>query len=98
MDERPGERSGSAGFFRAAPHSHAVIIRSTAAFRRDPRYDLVWIHDVAGLAMNAVGEVDMQLFAFRSIHHFVHRRRAEMLARIAKFLHATVVTNIHIAD
>ena len=48
--------------------------------------------------MNAVGEVDVQLFAFCHIHHFIHRRRAEMLARIAKLLHTTMVTNIHIAD
>ena len=48
--------------------------------------------------MNAVGEVDVQLFTFRPFHHFVHRSRAEMLARIAKLLHATMVTNIRIAD
>ncbi len=48
--------------------------------------------------MDAVGEVDMDLLTFRPVHHLVHRRRAEMLARIAKFLHTTMVTNIRIAD
>ena len=44
--------------------------------------------------MHAIGEVDVDLF----IHHLVHRRRAEMLAGIAKFLHTTMVANIRIAD
>jgi hypothetical protein len=38
---------------------HAVVIGPAPAFRRDPGDDLVGIHDVAGLAVYAVSEVDM---------------------------------------
>src|ERR1700733_11352252 len=72
---------------------HPVIIRSTAPFWGDPRNDLVRVHDVASLAMHAIGEINMDL----RIHHLVNRRRAEMLARIAKLLRTTMVTNIRIA-
>ena len=44
--------------------------------------------------MHAIGEIDMDL----PIHHLVNRRRAEMLARIPKLLHTTMVTNIRIPD
>src|SRR5690349_19263333 len=40
---------------RPAPQtSHAVVIRSPAAFRRDPSDDLVRVGDVAGFAVDAV--------------------------------------------
>ena len=44
--------------------------------------------------MDAIGEVDMDL----PIHHLVHRGRAKMLARVAKFLYTAMVANIRIAD
>ncbi len=34
--------------------SHALVIRSAAAFGRQPVNYLVWIHDVAGFAVDAV--------------------------------------------
>ena len=43
--------------------SHSHIIRSAAAFRRHPINDLIRVHDVAGLAVDAVGEVDLELAA-----------------------------------
>src|ERR1700728_2669984 len=94
LSSRPkrSEVEGSGGTCYFPPHSHAVVIRPAAAFRRHPGDHLVRVHDVAGLAMYAVGEVDVQLFAFRPFHHFIHRGRAKMLARIAKLLHATMVT------
>ena len=39
--------------------SQQFVAGSTAAFRCDPVDDLIGIHDVAGLAMNAVGSVDL---------------------------------------
>ena len=40
---------------------HAVVVGAAAAFGGDPGDDLVRIHDVAGFAVDAVGEVDLQL-------------------------------------
>ena len=39
---------------------HAGVDGAFAALRRDPRDDLIGIHDVAGLAVHAVREVDLQ--------------------------------------
>ena len=39
---------------------HARVDGALAALRRDPRDDLVGIHDVARFAVHAVGEVDLQ--------------------------------------
>ena|GEM_PF-3114965 len=43
--------------------SHSHVIGSAAAFGRNPVDDLIWVHDVAGLAVDAVGEVDLELTA-----------------------------------
>ena len=42
---------------------HAVVVRAAAALGRNPGDDLVWIHDVAGLAVNAVRRIEMDLLA-----------------------------------
>jgi hypothetical protein len=76
------------------PNSHTVIVRSPATLRRNPRNDLIRVHNVARLAMHAIRKINMNL----PIHHLVHRRRAEMLARIPKLLNTTMVTNIRIAN
>src|ERR1700722_10253042 len=80
---------------------HPVIIRAAAPLGGHPVDDLVRIHDVAGLAMHAVGEVDVDLLAgwfTRLLHHLVHRSGTEMLAGVAEFLHTTMVTNIQVAN
>src|SRR5208282_1804624 len=45
---------------RVDPPSHARIVRSAPAFRRDPDDVLPRILDVAGLAVNAVRGIDLQ--------------------------------------
>ena len=40
---------------------HALVVRAPAAFGRNPGDDLVGIHDVAGLAVHAVGGVQVDL-------------------------------------
>src|SRR5215472_9821724 len=62
---------------------HSLIVRPAAALWRNPGDDLVRIHDVAGLAVHAVGCVEVNLFPRGSIagfYHFVDARRAEVLA------------------
>lgn len=68
------------------PFSHSVVVRPPATFRRNPRDDLIGIHDVASFAMDAVGEVHVNLFAawyVGGFDHFVDLRRAEVLAGVA---------------
>src|SRR5690348_5887867 len=68
----------------------ARIDRAAAAFGRHPVDYLIRVHDVARLAVDAVGEVDLQALARileagerqlgragRARHHLVHVRRAE---------------------
>ena len=38
---------------------HSLVLRSAATFRRYPVNNLIRIHDVARLAVNAVGKVDL---------------------------------------
>src|ERR1700723_3711829 len=76
------------------PNSHPVIIRPPAPLRRNPRNDLIRVHNVARLAMHAIREINMNL----AIHHLIHRRGAEMLAWIPILLHTTMVTNIRIPN
>src|SRR5262245_41795519 len=45
---------------RPVNRSHPVVLRTPAAFRRNPGNDAVRVHDVAGLAMHAVRGVDLQ--------------------------------------
>ena len=60
--------------------------------------DLVGIGDVAGLAVDTVGRVDLQLGLASVAHHFIHRRGAKILAGIPEFAHAAVPANIRIGD
>src|SRR5215467_11746906 len=67
---------------------HTVVIWPAATLRRNPGDDLVGVHDVAGLAVDTVGEVDRDLFCaghIRSIDHLVNLGRTEMLAGISIF-------------
>src|SRR5579872_6044629 len=77
--------------------SQAGVDRTAAALGRNPVDDLIRIHDVARLAVHAVGEIDLQALAGvgkaavaegraagGSRHHLVHGSRTEVLARVAK--------------
>src|SRR6476469_4221272 len=55
----------SATVFIAGLLSHVRVVRSSPALRNDPLDVLAWILDVAGLAMHAVGRVDLQPRAAR---------------------------------
>src|SRR5439155_5055427 len=83
----------------ASPVSHPIVLRPAAAFRRDPGDDLVRVHDVARLAMNAVRRVDLQLLAGALAHdHLVDVRRAEALARVAVLLGADRVADVGVHE
>src|SRR5215210_1218739 len=76
---------------------HALVLRSAATLRRNPVDHLVGIHDVAGLAVNAVGGIDLQpLPALAGVHHFVDIGRAEPQAGVAVLLAAAGRTDVRI--
>src|SRR5579864_6817932 len=81
---------------------HARVHWAAATFGRYPVDDLIRVHDIASLAMHAVGKIDLQALARigeavfadggtarRSFHHFVDGCRTEVLARIPEFHGAT---------
>jgi hypothetical protein len=55
---------------RETAKSHPVVVRAATALRWNPIDDLVGIHNVAGLAMDAVGEVDMKLLCGSALDVF----------------------------
>ena len=58
------------------PSLHALVLRPSAAFGRHPVDDLIGIHDVARLAVDAVRRVDLQLLrAVAGVDHLVDVRR-----------------------
>src|SRR5690606_9773218 len=82
---------GFHGHVPAARPSEVLIVWTGAAFRRGPVDDLVRILDVAGLAVNAIGRVDLQAPATLAvIHHLVHTGGTEVLTGVAIFLGATI--------
>src|SRR5947207_7383496 len=86
--ESSAVRDSSARFRagRFAAMLQRLVVRPRAAFGCGPGDDLVRILDVAGLAVDAVGGVDLQPPpAVAVVHHLVDARRAEALARIAEF-------------
>ena len=63
---------------------HSVVLRAAAGFRRHPGDDLVGVHDVARLAVYAVGGVDLQPLATGPVgHDLVDLRGTEPDARVA---------------
>ena len=64
---------------------HSLVIRAAAALRRYPVDDLVGVHNVTGLAVDAVREIYLQaaLAVLASINHLIDCGRAETLAGIA---------------
>src|SRR5882724_13492803 len=84
----------------AAP-SHPVIIGPAPAFRWNPGDDLVGVLNVAGLAVDAVGGVQADALAVRRarvVQHFVHIRRAEILAWAPELFHAALIADVRIVD
>src|SRR5271169_1262541 len=80
---------------------HTFVVGSATTLRRHPGDDLVGIHDVAGLAVHAVGSIEMNLQATRGISrlfHFIHTCGAEILAGVAVLLHATLVADGRVVD
>src|SRR5579863_6449893 len=79
---------------------HPVVVRTAATLGAHPGDDLVRIGDVAGLAVDAVRRVDLQVLAFtaRIIFHLVDRRRTEVLAGIAVLARAAAVADIEVGD
>src|SRR2546423_7821628 len=81
--------------------SHSVVIRSAASFRRDPSDDLVGVHDVAGLAVHAVGRIQMDGLSARRtclFFHLINIGRTEVLAGVAILHHAARVANISVMN
>jgi hypothetical protein len=74
------------------------VSRTATAFGRNPIDDFVGVHDVAGLAMDAVGEVDLQTAAVSVLHHFVNGGGAEILAGVALLVRTARMTNIRLQD
>src|SRR5690606_13061853 len=68
--------------------SEVLVVGTGTAFRRHPVDDLVGILDVAGLAVHAVGGVDLQALAGRVLDDLVDAGRAEAGAGVAVFLGA----------
>src|SRR5690606_16125178 len=66
--------------------SKVLVVRAGAALRRHPVDDLVGILDVAGLAVHAVGGIDLQALAGLVLDDLVDAGRAEARAGIAVFL------------
>src|SRR3954464_3427392 len=80
---------------------HAVVIRPAPALRRNPRDDLIWILNVAGLAVHAIRRIQADPFPVRLagvIDHLIHVRWTEILARAAEFLHATRIAHVRVMD
>ena len=75
-------------------------MRAAATFGRNPGDDLVGIGDVASLAVDAVGGVDLQVCAgtIGVGFHFVNCRGAEILAGVAVFNRAAMVADIEVGN
>src|SRR4051812_32917631 len=80
---------------------HPVIVRSAATLGRHPGDDLIWIHDVARLAMHAVRWIEMDPLSIRRISgvdHFIYVRGAEVLTWTTVLLHAALIANIRVVN
>ena len=83
---------------------HTVVIRAAATLRGYPSDDLVGVGDVAGLAVDAVREVDLQalrLRRFRLNHlpnHLIDCGWAEVLAWVPELCSAAGVADIEVGN
>src|SRR5689334_23937358 len=75
MSTDPPATAGGTDLLQLSP-SHTFVVWSTAAFRRNPVDDLVWIHDVARFAVYAVGKVYLQTppSVAAILNHFIDSR------------------------
>jgi hypothetical protein len=68
----------------------AVVARTAAAFRCDPIDHFVGVHNVARLAVDAVGGIDLQTkWPVSDRSHFVDGSRTKELAGIAVFVNSS---------
>src|SRR5829696_5964559 len=68
---------------------HPLVLRSSATLGGDPVDDLIRVHDVARLAVDAVGRVDLRILLPRAIiDHLVDVGGAEADAGVAVLLPA----------
>src|SRR5215467_2408086 len=78
---------------------HVPVIGAAPAFWRDPIDNLVRIHNVTGLAMDAVREIYLQPPATPGLFdHFIDVRGTEVLARISVFPGAPVYTDVCVGN
>ncbi len=66
---------------------HAIVIRPAATLGRHPGDDLVWVGDVAGLAMHTVCSIQADALAIGLggiLDHFIDVGRTEILAGVAE--------------
>src|SRR5581483_10187847 len=81
---------------------HVGVDRALPALRGNPSDDLIGVHNVAGLAMYTVGEVDLQppfdLAVLLFKKRLVDLRRTEILTRIAVFHRAAVAANVEVSN
>src|SRR6185503_14804774 len=74
-------------------------LRAAAPLGRGPGDDLIRVHYVAGLAVDAVAGVDLQPQPAPLLRdHFIDRRRAEALARVAVLDGAAVLADRRVGD
>ena len=79
--------------------SEKFVTRAISAFGGYPVDDFVGVHDVAGLAVDTVGEIDLEAPAAVSVFgHLINGGGTEELARIAVLLSALRMTNIGLQD
>src|SRR2546425_9717756 len=84
---------------RSARRLELHVLGAAAPLGRDPGDDLVWIHDVAGLAVHAIAGVDLQAAPAPFLrYHLVDRRGAEALARVGELLGAAGLADARVGD
>jgi len=86
---------------RTPGFSHPIVVRTAAAFRWHPGDDLIWIGDVAGLAVDAVRRVQADALAVRlaSSHPpFRTRSRDRNSDKGCRILSRSRVCNIGVVD
>jgi hypothetical protein len=79
---------------------HPIVVGSSTAFGTDPDDVFIGVHDVASLAVDAVGGIELQVLAepVGIIFHLIYGRRAVILAGITVLARAPVVADIETTD
>lgn len=75
-------------------------MRPAPSLRADPGDDLVRVGDVAGLAVDTIRRVQLQVFAgaVGVVFHFINRGGAKELARVAVLADAAIVADVEVGD